>query len=147
MAIIKGRVWFLVFKLVVIGLFIFSPTQRISSPPAYLLSPPDTFLATAYCKCPKCCGIYANELTAFGYKPKELRTLAVDPRFFRRGEWVLVKLLLGGRDTLIMMRAEDTGNKKYICGKRVDIYFDSHRTASTFLQRVIIWRFLRRGKV
>ena len=38
------------------------------------------FLVTAYCPCPKCCGKYANGITASGTVATEGRTVAMDPQ-------------------------------------------------------------------
>lgn len=80
----------------------------------------ETFTATAYCNCRKCCGKWADGKTASGTTPKQGRTIAVDKKVIPLGSTVLVD----GVEYV----AEDTG----VRGKHIDIYFDSHREALNF---------------
>ena len=91
-----------------------------------------TFRASAYCPCEKCCGKYANGITATGVKAKAGRTIAVDPNYIPYGTEVIIN-----GNTYV---AEDCGGA--IKGNRIDIYFDSHEEALNFgvqyLQGVIV---------
>lgn len=80
----------------------------------------DTFTATAYCPCRKCCGKWADGITASGTTATAGRTIAVDKKVIPLGTHVLIN----GVEYV----AEDTGVK----GKRIDIFFDSHSEALEF---------------
>lgn len=86
--------------------------------------------ATAYCSCPKCCGVWSEEhpsrigtdykqTTYTGTEPTEGRTIAVDPDVIPLGSEVIIN-----GDTYV---AEDIGGA--IKGNHIDIYFDSHEAA------------------
>jgi len=84
------------------------------------------FNITAYCPCSICCGVHADGITASGTRVKEGRTIAVDPEVIPLGSRVIVE----GFDTVFI--AEDTGNPKYMSGKRIDIYLSDHDAALKF---------------
>jgi 3D (Asp-Asp-Asp) domain-containing protein len=75
--------------------------------------------ATAYCSCDKCCGEYADGITASGVKAKANHTIAVDKNVIPLGTVVLIN----GKQYV----SEDTGGA--IKGNRIDIYFDCHEQA------------------
>ena len=75
---------------------------------------------TGYCNCRRCAGKWAGHATASGVMPKENHTIAVDPRLIPLGTVVEID----GR----LYVAEDTGGA--IKGKRIDVYYKSHRKAS-----------------
>lgn len=77
------------------------------------------FVITAYCPCPKCCGVWADGITYTGEIATENRTIAVDPNVIPLGSTVEIN---GNR-----YRAEDIGG--VIKGKKIDLYFDSHQVA------------------
>lgn len=85
--------------------------------------PFEEFEATAYCACPKCCGKWADGITALGTKATAKRTIAVDSNIIPLGS----KVEIEGLGTYI---AEDTGSA--IKGKIIDIYFDTHEEALNF---------------
>ena len=85
--------------------------------------PFEEFEATAYCPCPKCCGKWADGITASGTKAVAKRTIAVDASIIPLGAEVEVE----GLGTYI---AEDTGSA--IKGKIIDFYFDTHEEALKF---------------
>lgn len=85
---------------------------------------------TAYCSCPKCCGIWSKDYpsrqgtdyeqhTTSGTVPVAGRTVAVDPEVIPLGS----KIILDGHEYI----AEDTGSG--VKGNHIDIYFDSHEEA------------------
>lgn len=74
---------------------------------------------TGYCNCRKCAGRWAGHPTASGRMPRANRTIAVDRRLIKLG----TKVQIGNK----MYVAEDTGGA--IKGKRIDIYYSSHRQA------------------
>ncbi len=76
-----------------------------------------TFKVTAYCSCAKCCGSYANGITATGTKVTAGRTIAVDSSVIPLGTTVYIN----GQAYV----AEDTGVK----GNTIDIYMSSHSAA------------------
>ena len=69
---------------------------------------------TFYCPCEKCCGKWANGITATGMTAAEGRTVAVDPNVIPLGSEVLI-----GDHIYI---AEDTG----VSGNAVDIFLTDH---------------------
>lgn len=75
---------------------------------------------TGYCNCRSCAGKWAGCMTASGTRPRAKHTIAVDKRLIRLG----TKVKIGN----IIYRAEDTGGA--IKGKRIDVYYSSHRQAS-----------------
>lgn len=77
------------------------------------------FVITAYCPCEKCCGEYADGLTASGTPATEGRTCAVDPEVIPLG----TEIEIDG----VKYIAEDVGGA--IKGNRIDICFNDHRSA------------------
>ena len=72
---------------------------------------------THYCACRKCCGKWANGITASGTKAKAGRTIGVDPNVIPYGS----KVKIGKK----IYTAEDTGSA--IKGKKhIDIFCKSH---------------------
>lgn len=78
------------------------------------------FTATFYCDCPLCVGNKSVVRTATGYKPRNMRTIAVDPAMIPLHSIVYIK-------ELGFFVAEDTGG--HIKGKRVDIFVNNHQQA------------------
>lgn len=74
---------------------------------------------TGYCNCSRCAGKWAGAPTASGTRPRQNRTIAVDKRLIKLG----TKVQIGNE----MYVAEDTGGA--IKGKKIDIYYSSHRKA------------------
>lgn len=74
---------------------------------------------TAYCPCEKCCGSWADGITATGTIATEGRTIAVDPDVIPLGSIVEIN----GVEYV----AEDVGGA--IKGDRIDLYFNSHEDA------------------
>lgn len=85
------------------------------------------FKLTAYCPCAKCCGKWANGITATGTTATEGRTIAVDPALIPYGATVTVYFPDGASHSYT---AEDCGGG--IKGNRLDIYFDDHQVALQF---------------
>ena len=85
------------------------------------------FRLTAYCPCAKCCGKWANGITATGTTATEGRTIAVDPALIPYGATVTVYFPDGASHSYT---AEDCGGG--IKGNRLDIYFDDHQAALQF---------------
>lgn len=77
------------------------------------------FVITAYCPCEKCCGEYADGITASGTVATEGRTCAVDPDVIPLG----TEIEIDG----VKYIAEDVGGA--IKGNRIDICFNDHRSA------------------
>ena len=73
---------------------------------------------TAYCSCSKCCGKYANGITAVGTRATAGRTVAA-PKGYAFG----TKLLINGKTYIV----EDRGGA--IKGNRLDMYVNSHSEA------------------
>ena len=79
-----------------------------------------TFKLTAYCPCSKCCGQWANGITATGTTATANHTIAVDPRVIPYGSTVYIE----GLGTFV---AEDCGGG--IKGNRIDIFYNTHSEA------------------
>lgn len=77
------------------------------------------FVITAYCPCEKCCGEYADGMTATGTVATEGRTCAVDPEVIPLG----TEIEIDG----VKYIAEDVGGA--IKGRKIDICFNDHRSA------------------
>ncbi len=92
-----------------------------------------TVVATAYCSCKSCCGIYAENrpngvvYTASGAVAKANHTIAVDTSVIPFG----TKVIINGNTYV----AEDTGSA--IKGNKIDIYFDNHSDALKWGRRTI----------
>lgn len=92
-----------------------------------------TVVATAYCSCKSCCGIYAENrpngvvYTASGAVAKANHTIAVDTSVIPFG----TKVIINGNTYV----AEDTGSA--IKGNKIDIYFDNHSDALSWGKRTI----------
>lgn len=113
-------------KILLISLFIyFYPTAEVAQePPVVVVQEPQTvdlgeFKITAYCPCTKCCGQWANGITSTGVTAQANRTIAVDSSVIPYG----TRVLIDGNEYV----AEDCGGA--IKGKRIDIYFDTHKEA------------------
>src|SRR5947209_2961877 len=79
----------------------------------------ETFVATAYCSCTKCCGPNAQGITASGHRLKPgHRVVAVDPHVIPLRSVVEV-------EGLGKWAALDTGSA--IKGNRIDIWMPSHQ--------------------
>ena len=89
--------------------------------------PMGEFKLTAYCPCAKCCGKWANGITATGTTATEGRTIAVDPCVIPYGSSVTIYFADGTSHTYT---AEDCGGA--IKGNRIDVFFDSHEDARAF---------------
>lgn len=87
------------------------------------------FKLTAYCPCEKCCGKWANGITASG-QVAEPGMIAVDPKIISLGSTVVID----GKEYL----AADTGGA--IKGNRIDVYFEHHSEALAFgVQTADVW--------
>lgn len=85
------------------------------------------FTLTAYCPCSKCCGKWADGITATGTIATEGRTIAVDPSIIPYGSTVTIHFADGSSHSYI---AEDCGTG--IKGNRIDVFFESHKDAREF---------------
>ncbi len=90
-----------------------------SAPSDFNYSKVMTIDATAYCPCSKCCGKWANGVTAYGLKAG-YGVAAVDPKVIPLG----TKLYVEGYGYCI---AGDTGGA--IKGNRIDLCYGSHSAA------------------
>lgn len=76
------------------------------------------FKLTAYCSCPKCCGVWSGGPTASGLMPTEGRTVAM------AGVPFGTQLVIGDKSYTVEDRGTPYGH--------VDIYMNSHQDASIF---------------
>lgn len=94
----------------------------VDAGPQIVEHPLGEFKLTAYCTCSKCCGQWADGITASGAEATPGRTIAVDPDVIPLGSVVDIN----GFEYI----AEDVGGA--IQGKRIDILFPSHEDALDF---------------
>lgn len=105
------------------------PVVRTITKTVYVEEPQEpesigTFKVTAYCPCEKCCGKWADGITATGTRATEGRTIAVDPKVIPYGTEVTIRYEDGTEHTYT---AEDCGGA--IKGNRIDVYMESHEAA------------------
>ncbi len=89
-------------------------------------------LATAYCPCKKCCGKYADGVTAIG-KNALTKGIAVDKKIIPLRSLVQVP----GYGTVM---ADDVGGA--IKKKHIDIRFKSHQEALNWGRKYIVVKYL-----
>jgi 3D (Asp-Asp-Asp) domain-containing protein len=78
---------------------------------------------TAYCPCPKCCGEYADGITADNHRIQDGdRFVAADKRYPFGTE-----LIIPGYNDSRPVEIKDRGGA--IQGNRLDVYFDTHQQA------------------
>jgi len=87
--------------------------------------------ATAYCPCKKCCGKFADGVTATG-RDASKAGVAVDPKVIPLGSHIDIP----GYGNWIL--ADDVGGA--IKGNRIDVRFSSHQDALNWGRREIIIR-------
>jgi len=75
---------------------------------------------TAYCGCEKCCGIYADGVTANGYKLQDGDKVIAAPKSIPFG----TKIYVPGYG---LATVKDRGGA--ITGSRLDVYFHTHEEA------------------
>lgn len=102
--------------------FVYAPVFR-GGPRIEGLVQWDTYVATAYCPCEKCCGSGASGITASGAVAREGITIAADWDILPEGALVEI-------DGLGYRIVQDTGSA--IKGHRIDIYFEVHEDALDF---------------
>ncbi len=90
-----------------------------------------TFVLTAYCPCPICCGIYSNmehPTTASGAIAVEGVTIATDTSVIPFG----TKVRIGDH----IYTAQDRGGA--IKGNRIDVFFNDHDVATNFGRQTMV---------
>ena len=90
------------------------------------------FKTTAYCACSKCCGKWANGITASGKIARANHTIAADTSILPFG----TEVYIDGQKYVV----EDRGGA--IKGKRIDIFFNSHAEANKYgvkNKEIFIW--------
>ncbi len=78
---------------------------------------------TAYCPCPKCCGEYADGITANGHRIRPGDTFAAADRRYSFG----TEMLIPGYNKSVPVEVLDRGGA--IKGNRVDVFFATHEEA------------------
>jgi len=78
---------------------------------------------TAYCPCPKCCGPYADGMTACGHVIQPGDTFVAADKRYAFGTEMIVPGYSQGRTVKVL----DRGGA--IQGHRVDVFFPSHQEA------------------
>jgi len=112
---------------------VFRGAPRIEKPLQW-----ETYIATAYCPCEKCCGSGASGITASGAVAREGVTIAADWDILPEGTIVEIQDI-GYR------MVQDTGSA--IKGHRIDIYFEEHEKALEFgVRKVQVRKVLGGGR-
>jgi 3D (Asp-Asp-Asp) domain-containing protein len=78
---------------------------------------------TAYCACRKCCGKFADGITASGHKIVEGDAFAAADKRFSFG----TEMVIAGYNNDKSVKVLDRGGA--IRGNRLDVFFNSHRKA------------------
>ena len=78
---------------------------------------------TAYCPCSKCCGKYADGVTANGYRIRSGDTLAAADKKFSFG----TEMIVPGYNNEMPIKVLDRGGA--IRGNKLDVLFGSHKQA------------------
>jgi len=84
---------------------------------------------TAYCGCEKCCGSYADGITASGYKLQSGSKVIAAPKNIPFG----TKIYVPGYG---LATVEDRGGS--IKGNRLDVYFQTHEEALEWGRQVLL---------
>lgn len=108
---------FMILSIVISGIMIPAKDTQAATKKVYL----GKYTLTAYCPCKKCSGSNGKK-TASGKTAKQGRTIAVDKKKIKLG----TKIRINGKT----YTAEDTGGA--VKGKRIDVYFNSHKKALKF---------------
>ncbi len=87
-------------------------------------------IVTAYCSCPKCCGIYSDGITASGYLIKKGDKFIASSNSYPFG----TKVFIPGY-SLKPVEVLDRGNN--FADNHFDVYFDDHNTALNWGKRII----------
>ncbi len=78
---------------------------------------------TAYCPCPKCCGEYADGITANGHRIRPGDTFVAADRRYSFG----TEMLIPGYNNSMPVEVLDRGGA--IKGNRLDVFFATHQEA------------------
>lgn len=92
--------------------------RRVSSLPAV-----QSFRVTAYCPCSRCCGKWADGMTANGHTLRPGDRLVAAPKEYSFGTTMIIPGYNNGRP----VQVKDRGGA--IKGDRLDVYFDTHQEA------------------
>ena len=78
---------------------------------------------SAYCPCEKCCGIFADGITASGHQIVPEDVFVAAPKKYPFGTEMVIEGYAEGK----AVKVEDVGGA--IKGNKLDLFFDSHKTA------------------
>jgi 3D (Asp-Asp-Asp) domain-containing protein len=81
---------------------------------------------TAYCACPRCCGRFADGLTACGYRIRPGDRFVAADKGLPFGMEIIVPGYNADRPVVVL----DRGG--LITGNRLDVYFDTHQQAKNW---------------
>jgi len=84
---------------------------------------------TAYCGCEKCCGSYADGVTASGYKLQEGSKVVAAPKNIPFGTKIYIP-------DYGLATVEDRGGA--IKGNRIDVYFHTHEEALQWGKQILL---------
>ena len=82
-----------------------------------------TMNVSAYCPCAKCCGIYADGITASGHKIAPGDVFVAAPKKYPFGTEMIIEGYAGGK----AVKVEDVGGA--IKGNKLDLFFLKHQQA------------------
>jgi 3D (Asp-Asp-Asp) domain-containing protein len=110
-----------------VAIFILTLTiSQAKSNPAQAAPNQSTILKmriTAYCPCEKCCGSYADGITASGHKIENGDTFVAADRRYKLG----TEMLIPGYNNSSKVKVLDRGGA--IKGNRLDVFFNTHQQA------------------
>lgn len=94
---------------------------------------------TAYCLCRKCCGKYADGVTACNHKIKQGDVFVAADKKYRFGTEVIVPGYNGEKPVKVLDRG------RVIKGDRLDVFYNSHRTAKKWGVKYLDVKVKKRG--
>lgn len=94
------------------------------------------FRVTAYCSCERCCGQFADGITASGYKIRLGDRFVAAPSAMPFGTLLSIEGYAGG----LAVPVRDRGGA--ITGNRLDLYFDTHKEALEWGKKYVEVRIL-----
>jgi 3D (Asp-Asp-Asp) domain-containing protein len=106
------------------------PLASVVNPPVSSIS--KTMRVTAYCSCSKCCGKYADGVTASGHKIKPGDKFCAAPKSIPFGTLLIVPGYNNGKPVKVL----DRGGA--IKGNKLDVFFDDAK-GKTGHQRALEW--------
>ena len=109
--------------LILLAVIIFNVSEMKASPQVAAQWQTVRMRVTAYCACRKCCGKFADGITASGHKIRPGDTFAAADKRYSFG----TKMVIAGYNKGKPIKVLDRGGA--IRGNRLDVFFNSHKKA------------------